>query len=438
VEQAAARTQPIHRIFSIPETVGLMMRIEAALAAVQARRGIIPQDAADEIQAKSDPRFAPLEAIQAGLAQTNHPLLGILHAWSGQLSHHAAQWLHYGATTADIFNTVLILQLRSAATLMLEQMEGIEAVLVKLAHEHRATPMVGRTLGRHALPITFGMKLASWLAEHDRSIRRLRHWMRTYSTGILSGAVGTYAALGPDGPDIEAEVMAALGLSRPEAVDWKGSRDRYVEFASAVAIAARSYGRLAQEVFLLQGDDIAELNEASPGIGSSTMPHKSNPTLCIAIVSRCREVSAELPTLFEWMMTIYERDSSLHDASMQRLCKTFALVLDASAELAGRLQVHPDAMLANLNRTQGHILAESLTFQLSANMGKARAHDAMHRLLRHARRHGLSLRQALASQPELEAGLNLDADSLDPALQLGLAPQITDAALLAIAQRSTS
>lgn len=434
-EQSAATRNPIYRVFSISETVSWICRVEAALAKVQAARGIIPAAAAQEIQRKALSQTVDITALRAEIDATGHPFLGVLRAWSRELEGDAAQWVHYGATTADIFNTVLILQIRRAATLMLEQMREIETQWIALALAHRQTPMISRTLGRHALPITFGMKLASWLAEHDRSIRRLRQWLSNHATGIMSGAVGSYAAFGPDGPAIEAEVMAELGLKPPEAADWKGSRDRYAEFGAALAIAARGYGRLAQEIFLLQGDDIREVDEANPGIGSSTMPHKSNPLLCIDIMSRCREVSAELPTLLEWMMTLHDRDSSWQDPSLQRMCQAFARTLDMSRQLADRLVVHPANMLRNLHRTQGHILAEDLVFRLAPKLGKAVAHELLHATLREARTSGISLQDAIAAQPALAAEFDADALSLPPPHHIALCAEVTDRALAAIERR---
>src|SRR5690606_36097903 len=145
--------------------------------------------------------------------------------------------------------------------------------LVPLAHQHRATPMIGRTVGRHALPITFGLKVCSWISENRRSIERLQSWINRSNTGMLTGAVGSYAALGQDALALEKDVLHEFGVGDPLPVDWKGSRDMHAEFGGLAAIVASTWRRIAQEIFLLQSDDIRELEDPSPFVGSSTMPH---------------------------------------------------------------------------------------------------------------------------------------------------------------------
>jgi adenylosuccinate lyase len=235
--------------------------------------------------------------------------------------------------------------------------------------------------------------------------------------------------------EIEAEVMRELGLGKPDTADWKGSRDRFAEFGAALAIAARTYGRIAQEVFLLQGDDIAELDEANPGIGSSTMPHKSNPTLCIEIVSRSREVSAELSPLLEWMMTIYERDSAQQGESLRRMCEGYGILLDNMKRLAARLRVHPENMRRNLLRTKGLVLAEDITFRLAKAMGKKTAHALMHGLMQRAAQSGLGMREILESEPDIAGKLQVDLADLDPTRYIGEAVRITEATIASIQAR---
>lgn len=190
----------------------------SAHQSMKARRGIIPQAAADSQGRASLAHFDP-EVWAHQRVVLGHPLVAVLETWMARLEPPSRESLHCGATTADLFNTVLVLQLRQAGALLLAKMAAIEGRLSALAAMQRATPIVARTLGRHAQPIAFGLKVATWLAEHRRSMERLQAWRRRCQTGILSGAVGTCAALGDEGPLIGQEVMAALELGPPEAVD---------------------------------------------------------------------------------------------------------------------------------------------------------------------------------------------------------------------------
>ncbi|MGB3071676.1 MAG: lyase family protein [Ottowia sp.] len=427
--------QVLREIFSARSSIARIMAFEAALARAQARRGLIPQAAADDIAEKAHLAFFPQDEWERQRARLGHPLVAILEAWMTGLAPESREWLHYGATTADLFNTVLILQLQEAGHRLVDQLLDIEKCLAKLAAEYRDTPMVARTLGRHALPFTFGMKVATWLAEHGRSIERLQVWLQKYRSGILSGAVGTYAAFGDQGPAIEREVMAELGLAPPEPVDWKGSRDRFAEFGCAVALAARTCGHIAQEIFLLSGDDLDEVREANGAVGSSTMPHKANPTFCIDVVSRSREVSARLQPLLEWILVVYDRDSSQHGDALRDMCVGMGDLLANLRSLLAVLVVLPENMQANLHRTKGMILSEAMAFALARRVGKHTAHVQMQRLTRAARERGCSLEEAALSDDSFRSLLTEVPDLLEVAQYTGQAPQIADAAVEWVRQR---
>ncbi|WP_304308043.1 lyase family protein [Pseudacidovorax intermedius] len=425
----------VREIFSARASVAGILAFEAALARVQARRGLIPQAAAEDMAAKADLRFFPEDEWARRRAQVGHPLVAILDTWRGQLAPESREWLHYGATTADLFNTVLVQQLQATGTRLVSQMRGIELRLAGIAAEHRATPMVARTLGRHALPFTFGMKVATWLAEHGRSIERLQGWLARYRTGILSGAVGTYASFGDAGPAIEREVMAELGLDAPEAVDWKGSRDRFAELGCAVALAAGTAGHIGQEIFLLCGDDLDELREATGAVGSSTMPHKSNPSLSIEVVSRAREVSARLQPLLAWIGIVYERDSAQHGDVLRDLCVGMADLLAMLQRLLDVLVVMPQNMAANLARSQGLVLSEAITFAIAGRLGKHSAHEKMKQLTRTAQAQGCSLQQAALADATLAPLLAEMPGLFDATRHLGQAVAITDAAVARARER---
>src|SRR5690606_11193101 len=196
-------------------------------------------------------------------------------------------------TTPDIRLTTQIIQMRRAMQRFCERALSPEARLMWLAQTHRSTPMMCRTVGRHALPITFGLKASTWMLENRRNVDRMQGWLTRTNTGVLGGAVGTYAALGDLGFEVEALTMDELGLGPPEPADWKGTRDKHAEWGCTLAIMAKSLARMAQDIFLLQGDDIAELDEGNTEVGSSTMPHKSNPRKATAVIGLARQVAHE-------------------------------------------------------------------------------------------------------------------------------------------------
>jgi adenylosuccinate lyase len=323
---------------------------------------------------------------------------------------------------------VLVIQMRRAAQLILVELRRAEAALMRLAEAHRATPMIGRTVGRHALPITFGLKAASWLGENRRNIERLKAWRGRTATGMLSGAVGSYASLGADALAVEAEVMAALGLAPPWPADWKGNRDVHAEFGQVLALIARSWANVADDVFVRQGDDLRELAEPAMGVGSSTMPHKQNPVKSRAVLAEARVVVHQADILRDWMVSHFERDqvSSL-DAVGDVGIAAERLVRDA-ADMAAGLIVLSDNMRRNLGRTGGLVMAERAMFLLGERIGKHTAHEEVRLAAQAAWQNGTSLVEEIARRPTLAAhaaALDLAA-ALDPALYVGLAPEATD------------
>jgi adenylosuccinate lyase len=415
-------------IFSESNTQHMLMTFEAALARVQARRGLIPVAAAEEIFRTANLNSVPLEAVAAARSKVSHPMVALLRAWGERTRNDAGQWLHFGATTQDAFDTVQLAQLRLAAQQHLQQLRHLEATLIDLAVKHRDTVMIGRTLGRHALPITFGFKVATWAAENRRSIDRLNSWLAKTNTGVLSGAVGSYAALGDIGFDIEREVLQELGLGSPLEVDWKGSRDMHAEYGAVASIIAQSWRKIAQELFILQGDDIREVIDPGQGIGSSTMPHKVNPRRSRQVIALARLVPHHAQVLLDWMVTIHERDQISSADTLRKLCSDLDQLIDAAATMMENLVVLPENMQRNLQRTRGLIMGEAAMFLLASYLGKQNAHAVVHRASLQAWEQESNLVEALKSQPELHGLADLpDLHTLlDPHRYVGLCAQAVD------------
>jgi adenylosuccinate lyase len=433
---AFPQAESIGRLFSAEWQQTLCMRAEAAMAAVQARRGIIPAWAAEEIARTANPAFVPVERVAAERERLGHTFVAIIEPWS-ELLGEAAEWLHFGATSADVLDTVLVQQGRDAVRLFVERLRALEERMLELAREHRATVMIGRTVGRHALPITFGLKVAAWLGENRRNIDRLTSWRERTTTGALSGAVSSYAALGDDAFAVEADFTAELGLGEPWPMDWKGSRDMFAEYGALLAIVAKTWSKIAQELFLLGGDDIREIEEQTVGIGSSTMPHKINPLHSRTVMARARDVTHGAGVLLDWMVSIHERDQVSSADALGTVSNALDRLLRAAQAMLTGLTVNAEAMRANVGRTRGLIMAERAMFLLAPEIGKHTAHHEVRLAAAAAWRNGTTLVDELRLRPAVagaQAGLAI-IDQLDPTCYVGLAPEAVDRTIAFIEAR---
>lgn len=431
---AAQKAERVPDVFEPDYRNGLVMDVEAALAGAQAELGLIPQSAANEIAAKADTRFAPLDEIAKENSIVRHRMVALLNVWKRSLSTEAADALHFGATTVDIYDTVLVLQLLESIEIMLDDMHEIEDALACLALEYRDTPMIGRTLGQHALPITFGKKVSVWTAQNRRNIDRLlevRARLRT--SGVLKGAVGTYLGLGKSGMDIERGVSLRLGLGVPEPADWRPARDVFAEYALTLALVSKSNANLGGEIFRMQMTDIGELYEdrGQSAVSSSTMPHKRNPSLSEALIYHGRTVPALAEIILDDVEAIFERDNtSRPNRTMEEITILSAQMLRDTRRLIDRLKVDPDRMRQNIDLTGGMVMSQQVMLFLTPTIGRD---DAAARIKQAARRAATSdsgFRDELMNDPVLAPLLrgNLD-ELLDPNRNLGLAAVQVDRTL---------
>jgi len=420
----------VEEVFEEAHSVQLMLNIEAAMARVQAKLGIIPESAAEEITRKARMEYIDQKALYEQISRVVHPMVAILKVWVKGMEGGAGEYVHYGATTMDIWDTTYVMQLREAATIMLKDMREIELAMLRLAEKHRDTPMMGRTLGQHALPITFGFKVASWITENRRNIERLKDCLGRLETGILSGAVGSYAGLGEKGFEIEALTMQELGLGTPDAADWHGARDRYAEFGNVMAMIGMTFGKIGQEIFLLQSTDIAELEEYEPEtkVGSSTMPHKRNPNRSRTLVILSRKIRRSAEILLDWMISIHERDQISSAGELKEISLNTDKLLKTAKILIGQLVVRPRVMLANLEKTKGLIMAEEAMFVLGKRIGKQTAHEVIRQITREAYDKGIGLKEVFLSRPDVARHFEKDELDLllDPKGYVGLSREVVD------------
>ncbi|MEH6548383.1 MAG: lyase family protein [Pseudomonadales bacterium] len=396
---------PVAEVFEFEHRNQLILDIEAALAQAQASQGIIPQWAADEITAKAQLQYLPADELAVEYRKVQHRMVALLNVWTSYMEHGAGEYVHFGTTTVDVYDNALVLQLRQATRFLITDMQLIEDSLIALARAHRDTVMMGRTLGQHALPITFGKKVSGWLGENRRNIERLKTVAHQLDqSGILKGAVGSYLGLGDKALETEQLFVAQLGLTTAYPDDWHGARDVLADYALTLALISKAMGRIGNELFLLQMTDIGETQEVLPDsvVGSSTMPHKKNPKKPDALVYYSRTIPRLAEVVLDDVINSFERDSTSRSAGVlaeisieaERMLKT------ADALLSG-LQVNAAVMTANLSKTQGLILSQRVTFALAEHIGKTTANSLMHEVAQAAIVEGTSLGVALRSRPDI-------------------------------------
>ncbi|MFT4796726.1 MAG: adenylosuccinate lyase [Candidatus Azotimanducaceae bacterium] len=427
----APNATPMASLFETDYRNQQVLEVEAAMAIAQAEFGIIPSKAAQEIKRKADIRYAPADAISAEYKVVQHRMVALLNVWGASMEGDAAQYLHYGATTVDIYGTVLVLQLRAATNLLLTRLYALEAAMLRQADAHQNTVMIGRTLGQHALPITFGKKVSVWLGENRRNIERLKRVQTDLDrSGILKGAVGSYLGLGDKAVEVEQAFAQQLGLAVPYASDWHGTRDVFADYSLVLALISKSLGRVGNELFLLQMTDINETVEyrINTAVGSSTMPHKNNPSKSEALMQHSRSIPRLAEVILDDVQNYFERDNTsrpnrvLADISIEsdQMLRTGTLLIQ-------QLIVNEDVMLANIDKTRGLMLSQRLAFALAPDLGKQEANDRMHDVAKRALARQETLREAFLAS-DLAPLINeaqLDA-LLEPTTYVGLAAKQTE------------
>ena len=419
-------TKDIAYIYSYDNTNQIVMNIEAALARAQASQGIIPGWAAEEITKKAEVRYMPKTDVDAENEFVRHRLVSRLNVWKRSLDNGAEEYLHYGATTVDIFDTVLVLQIKASLRILIDDLIEIENLLLKLTKDNIETYMAGRTIGQHALPITFGKKTSTWLAENRRNIERLKAVEEKINRSvILKGAVGTYLGLGPKGIETELLMSQELGLGTPYIADWHGVRDVFAEYALTLALISKSFGRIGDELTLLQMTEIGETleNLGFKAIGSSTMPHKKNPRGPGNLVNFSRIIPRQSEIILDDMVNSFERDQPRSDETLKDISITAELMTNTAIRLLNELEVNKDVMRENLNITNGLILSQRVTYFLADIIGKDTAESMIHDIAMKAIAENISLSDAIkndktASQYFTDQDLK---NLLDPETYIGLA-----------------
>jgi 3-carboxy-cis,cis-muconate cycloisomerase len=413
---------------------------EAALARAEARCGLVPQDAADEITRQARAEGMDTNAIKAGIDKTVHPLVSVIWQLSHRCAGEAGRYVHWGATTQDVMDTAIVLQIRDALALIEQTGNGLVEVLRRLAQTYRNTPIAGRTHGQQALPTTFGFKVAVWLAEIQRHQERIAQLRPRVLVGQFGGAVGTLAGLADasnvDGLAVQVALMEELGLGTP-LIGWHTSRDGIVEFATLVSMVAALMGRIANEIIHLQKLEFGELEEPFEmgRVGSSTMPQKRNPMLCEAILTQARLCREKAATAIDTLLYHeHERDWSsfqMEWAYLPELCIMAHGAMELMLRVLGGLHVHPEQMRRNLDITQGLLLAERVMFELGKHLGRQTAHDVVYECAMHSIEANQLFLDSLAADSRVTQHLDRAtlAALLDPEQYTGLAATFVERVL---------
>jgi adenylosuccinate lyase len=345
------------------------LEVELAATDALAEAGVVPVEDAKTLRARAAVDPARVEEIEQ---TTQHDVIAFTTAVAERVGP-AARWLHFGLTSSDVLDTALALQMRQACDLILEDIDALLAVLRRRAEEHRATPMVGRTHGVHAEPMTLGVKIALWHAEVERGRARVARARETVAVGKISGAVGMFAHLDPA---IESAVCRRLGLSPAPVSSQVIQRDRHAELLTALAVLAASLEKFALEIRGLQKTEIGEVEEpfGKGQKGSSAMPHKRNPIGCEQITGLARLVRANAMAALENVALWHERDISHSSVERVILPDSFIALdhmLRRFTRIAAGMVVYPDRMLENLRRSRGVIFSGSVLLEL-ARLGVSR------------------------------------------------------------------
>ena len=424
-------TPAMRAIFEDAALLARYTEVEVALARAQGRLGVIPAQAANDIATGCDSSKLDLARLKQETEVVGYPILPLVRQLAAQCGE-AGKYLHWGATTQDIMDTAVVLQVREALGLIEKDIAELQSILARQAKRYRDTPMAGRTHLQQALPVTFGYKLAIWLAMLDRHAERLQQLKPRVLVGQFAGAAGTLASLGDRGMDVQKALMEELKLAQPVAT-WHAARDGLAEAVSFLGLVTGSLGKVAFDVILLASTEVAEVSEPFvQGRGSSsTMPQKRNPISSELILAAAKAVRQHAGLMLDAMVQDYERATGPWHAEWIALPEAFILTggaLHQAKFMLDGLVVDEARMRRNLDMTHGLIVAEAVMMGLAPHLGRNEAHDVVYDACRAVAEEGGSLADALARVPEVTRHLDRKAleKLTDPSNYLGAAREMVD------------
>lgn len=415
----------IRELFLLETRWQAWLDVEVALARAEAELGMVPAAAAEVIAAHAKLELLDRERIAEGLARTGHSLVPLIWELGRVCGGEAGGYVHWGATTQNIVQTGDLLLLRRAHGIFLGLLGELLRGMAGLAERSQDAAMPGRTHGQHAVPITFGYKVAVWIDELCRHVERLRAVEKRVFVAMLGGAAGTFASFGPKGPEVQARMAELLGMS-PMALPARTIGDHQAEYVALLGLLASTCSKIAREIYTLMKQEFGEVEEPVPAgaVGSSTMPQKRNPFLSQDIIAAAARIRALVPLAMEAMQVEHEADRGssimMRDATRQA-CEAMGDILVRLNLIIGGLRIFPERMRANLDLSGGLIMAEALMLALAERVGRQEAHDIIYEAAQACATSGGDFRGLLLADAAVTKHLSREQieSLLDPAAYTG-------------------
>ncbi|GBF32482.1 adenylosuccinate lyase [Desulfocucumis palustris] len=434
-------TPEMRDIFSDRSLLQKWMNVEAALARAEAKVGLIPAEAAREITEKAAIQNIDLKFIENEIHVTKHQIIPVIKALEKACSQEVGEYIHWGATTQDIMDTALVLQLKDAYSLIYKDLLKLLEIALRMAYAYRLTIMPGRTNGQHALPTTFGFKVSIWCAEIARHLERLCELRERLLVGQFCGAVGTLASVAPFGMEIRRLMMEDLGLGNCVA-PWTTARDNIAEYACALGLITGTLGKIGQEIYNLQRNELGEVHEHSDReqIGSSTMPHKQNPVGSCTLMTLGRIARQNVPLALESMYQEHERTISILQIEWEWLPEISIIshsAIQKAIDVLKGLRINDKKMTQNIDITQKLIMSERIMMHLGKHLGRQKAHDMLHDLVMKAASNGKDFCTVLTEDELVMKYFSKENiySLLKPEFYIGEAVEMTEKVSLNIAEQ---
>jgi adenylosuccinate lyase len=430
-------SQEIRRVFEEETRFQKMLDVEAALARARAQVGDIPDEVAQEIEGHASTKLVTIQRIHEIERTVDHEVMALVEALA-EVSGKSGAYVHLGATSADILDTALALQMKEGIDVIAAKLDQLEQVLLDLTKRYRDLLMIGRTHAQHALPMTLGLKFAVWLREIGRDIERLSQCRQRVLAGKMSGAIGTMAGFGKNALKIQELVMKRLGLRAADVTSQIVQRDRYAELICLFAMVASSLDKFATEIRNLQRpeiDELAEPFEVGKQVGSSTMPQKKNPWKSENVSSLAKIERSLVGPALEAIITWHERDLSQSASERFIIPEAFILLdhmLNSMTRILSGLRVNELRIQENLMKFKDPMMSESVMIALvNKGMPRQEAHRLLQQLVFESQDKGKSFSETLVENVTISKYLTREEvnAALDPRTYIGVSPELVDAAV---------
>ena len=432
----------VSEIFNESNIFQSYLDVESALARAQASQGIIPLQAAEIITENAKLELLELQNIYDGLDKTGHPLVPLIWELDRICGEEAGGYIHWGATTQNITQTGKILLIKKCHDSYLRDLGNLLHILGKLAEETKDYAMPGSTHGQHAVPATFGYKVAVWIDELIRHTDRLEECEGRIFVAMLGGGAGTMASVGIEGLETQRLIGKELGLGSMT-MPSRVIGDHLTEYITLLAMLAATASKISREIYIMMKQEFGEVEEPVPvgAVGSSTMPQKRNPRLCQSVIAWASEIRTFVPMSLEAMQTEHEADAAtsvMINSAIDRTCVLMGQITNTLIEIFSGLKVFPDRMRENLDLSGGLILSERIMLELGHKMGRQKAHDAVYEAAQRSVNEQRAFTETLQEEPDVANQLTKEEilGLLDPEQYTGLSSYFAHEFSIKAEQRS--